>query len=231
MKVCRYLFLVALTLALGACAHTQQDTSSLEDDLTLPVEEPAEKVVSPGSLWTPSAKFVDMYRDSRAQRVGDIVVVQIIESSSAKKEAKTASDKDNSANSSITDILGLPLDRSSVLGYGITPTLSASTSTSFEADGETSRSGDISAVVSARVVRVLPSGNLVISGKKETRVNSELQYLIISGIIRPDDITTNNTIQSTYIADMHLDYYGSGIIGDQQSKGIISRALDKVWPF
>ena len=202
-----------------------------EDMLALPVEEHVDEVVSPGSLWTPSAKFVDMYRDSRAQRVGDIVVVQIVESSSAQKEAKTEADKKNSIDNTITDVLGLPLDQSSVFGYGITPTLNASTSTSFEGDGKTSRKGNISAVVSARVVRVLPSGNLMISGKKETRVNAEHQYIVISGIIRPDDIASNNTIVSSYIADMQLDYYGSGMIGDAQNKGFVARALDKIWPF
>ena len=231
MKICRYLYILVLLVAISACAHTNQGADLNEDVLALPIEEPVDEVVSPGSLWSPSAKFVDMYRDSLARRVGDIVVVQIVESSSANKEAKTDSSKSNSVDNSITDVLGLPLDQSSVLGYGLTPTVSASTSTEFEADGKTSRKGDISAVVSARIVRVLPSGNMMISGKKQTRVNAEHQYIIISGIIRPDDISSNNTIQSTYIADMRLDYYGTGIIGDQQRRGIVSRALDKIWPF
>lgn len=231
MKAWQYLFLVVLTFAISACAHTRHDADLNEDILALPVEEPVEEVASPGSLWTPSAKFVDIYRDSQARRVGDIVVVQIVESSSANKEAKTDAGKSNSVDNSITNVLGLPLDQSSVLGYGITPTVSASTSTEFEADGKTSRKGDISAVVSARIVRILPSGNMMISGKKQTRVNAEHQYITISGIIRPDDISSNNSIQSTYIADMRLDYYGTGIIGDQQRRGIVSRALDKIWPF
>jgi flagellar L-ring protein precursor FlgH len=231
MKVSQYLIFLVVIFAMCACSHTQQRPDFEEDAFALPVEEPREEVASPGSLWTPSAKFMNIYRDSRAQRIGDIVVIQIIESSSAEKEAKTEADKTSSINNSISDVLGLPLDQSSVFGYGITPTLEASTSTEFEADGKTSRKGDISAVISARVVRVLPSGNLMVSGKKQTRVNSELQYIIISGIIRPEDISSNNTIQSTYIADMRLDYYGSGIIGNQQNKGFVGRAFDKIWPF
>ena len=231
MKACRNIFMVVLIFIISACAHTNQRPDLNEDVLSLPVEEPADEVESPGSLWSPSAKFVDMYRDSLARRVGDIVVVQIVESSSANKEASTDASKTSSVDNSITDVLGLPLDQSSAFGYGLTPTVSASTSTEFEADGTTSRKGDISAVISARIVRVLPSGNMMISGKKQTRVNSEHQYIIVSGIIRPDDISPNNTIQSTYIADMRLDYYGTGIIGDQQRRGVVSRALDKVWPF
>lgn len=231
MKARQYLFLIVLTCAISACAHTGHDMDMAEDALALPVEEPAEEVASPGSLWTPSAKLVDIYGDSRARRVGDIVVVQVVESASAAHKADTESDKTNTVDSSVSDVLGLPLDQSSVLGYKLSPTVNASTSTEFDAEGETTRTGDISAVVSARVVRILPSGNMMISGKKQTRVNSENQYIIISGIIRPDDISANNTIESTYIADMKLDYYGTGIIGDQQRRGIVSRALDKIWPF
>lgn len=221
----------AVIIVLSGCSMMKPRPELREDEFALPVEEPMEKVVSPGSLWSPSAKFTDMYGDSRARRVGDIVVVRIVESSSADKEAKTESEKTSSVNNSVNSILGLPLDRSSVLGYKLSPTLDASSSTEFEADGKTSRKGSVSAVVSARVERILPSGNMVIKGKKQTRVNSELQYIIISGIIRPEDISPANTILSTYIADMQLDYYGSGIIGDQQNKGFVARAFDKIWPF
>ncbi len=231
MKLYQVVILSAAVAVLTGCSYMKQTPGLREDEFALPVEEPAEKVSSPGSLWSPSAKFTDMYGDARARRVGDLVVVQIVESSSATKEAETEANKSSSTDSSITNVLGLPLDQSSVLGYGLTPTLQAETSTSFEGDGKTSRKGDISAVVTARIERVLPSGNMVIKGKKQTRVNSELQYIIVSGIIRPDDISAMNTIHSTYIADMQLDYYGTGIIGDQQSKGFVARALDKIWPF
>ena len=231
MKAYQTLLIIALVISLSACSHMRRPPGLSEDAFAIPVEEPSETVVSPGSLWTPDAKFADMYSDSRARRPGDIVVIQIVESSSANKEAKTEADREHSMDNSITDMLGLPLDQSSVLGYGVTPTVSASTTTEFEGEGKTSRKGTISGTVSARVERILPSGNMVIRGKKQTRVNSEYQYIIISGIIRPEDISPNNTIQSTYIADMQLDYYGSGIVGDQQNKGFIARVIDKVWPF
>lgn len=231
MKAFHLIIIGAVIVSLSACSHMKRPPGLSEDEFAIPVEEPTEKVVSPGSLWTPGAKFVDMYSDAQARRVGDIVVVQIVESSSANKEAKTEADRTSSMDNSISDLLGLPLDQSSVLGYGITPSVSASSSSEFEGEGKTSRKGTISGTVSARVERLLPSGNMVIKGKKQTRVNSEHQYIIISGIIRPEDISVSNTIQSTYIADMQLDYYGSGIIGDQQNKGFIARAIDKVWPF
>lgn len=231
MRLHQLIILSIIIVALAGCSLMKPRPGFREDEFAIPVEEPSEKVASPGSLWSPSAKFVDMYADPRARRVGDLVVIQIVESSSANKEAKTESDKSSTIDNSVTTLLGLPLDKSSVFGNKLSPTVNLSTSTEFDADGKTSRKGTISGVVSARVERILPSGNMVIKGKKQTRVNSELQYIIISGIIRPEDISPMNTIQSTYIADMQLDYYGTGVIGDQQNKGFIARALDKVWPF
>lgn len=231
MKVCRMLVVLAVIIPLSACSHMKTPPGLSEDTFALPVEEPEETVDSPGSLWTPDSRFADMYGDARARRVGDILLVQIVESSSANKEAKTEADREYSTNNSVSDLLGIPLDQSSVLGYKLSPSVSMSSESEFEGEGKTSRTGTISGTVSARVERILPSGNMVISGKKQTRVNSEHQYIIISGIIRPQDISFGNTILSTCIADMQLDYYGSGIIGDQQSKGLIARALDKIWPF
>ncbi len=231
MKVYQRVFLLAAIVSLSACSHMKPPPGLSEDQFAIPVEQPSEGPASPGSLWTPGAKFTDMYSDARANRVGDIVVVQIVESSSANKEAKTEADRTSSMDNSITGVLGLPLDRSSVFGYGITPSVSASSVSEFEGEGKTSRKGAISGTVSARVERVLPSGNMLIRGKKQTRVNSENQYIIISGIIRPEDITPSNTVLSTKIADLQVDYYGSGIIGDQQRKGYLSRAVDKAWPF
>jgi len=231
MKAWRYLVLLVLMACLAACTHTGKDFTITEDELAPPVDEQPEVVKNPGSLWTPGAKFTDMYTDPLARRVGDIVMVQIIESTSADNKVKTESSRDNKIDNSIDNVLGLPLDRASILGYGIQPAVAAQSSSEFKTDGKTERGGSISAVISARVVRVLPSGNMVISGRKQTRVNDESQYILLTGTIRPEDISPRNTIQSNYIADLKLDYYGSGILGDQQGKGIIARAIDKIWPF
>ena len=228
MKTRYYLIGALMLLALSACAHTDPELNI--DTFAAPVEEPREVVMSPGSLWAPDARFADLFADARARRVGDIVVVVISENSSAEKEAKTETDRTNSIDSSITNLMGIPLEHS-VLGTKINPSVSASTSTEFEGNGKTSRKGDITGSVSARVMRVLPNGNLMINGKKQIRVNGEVQYLILTGIIRPEDINAGNSIMSTAIADMRLDYYGRGIMGDQMDRGLISKVLDKVWPF
>jgi len=131
----------------------------------------------------------------------------------------------------VTNFLGLPLDKASIWGNSLEPTVEISSSNSFTGDGKTSRKGDLTGTVTARITRVLPSGNLLLEGKKQIRINAEVQYIMLCGIIRPEDITPSNTVLSTKIADLQVDYYGSGIIGDQQRKGYLSRAVDKAWPF
>ncbi len=228
MNTRHHLITILALLALSACAHTPPEMDI--DTFATPVEEPHEVVSAPGSLWQPDARFADLFADARARRVGDIVMVVISESSSAEKEAETEADRTNKIDSSITNLMGIPLEHS-VLGTTISPSVAASSSSSFEGTGKTSRKGDITGSVSARVMRVLPNGDLMINGKKQIRVNGEIQYLILSGIIRPEDINASNSIMSTAVADMRLDYYGRGIMGDQMDRGLISKVLDKVWPF
>jgi flagellar L-ring protein precursor FlgH len=181
----------------------------------------SEYTQSPGSLWTPTAKYSDMYSDHKARQVGDLIIIQISESSSADKQAKTGTSKDSSIAASVTDFLG----------FHTHPKVQTGSSSTFTGDGETSRSGTLTAVVSARIVRVLPEGNFAIKGKKQIRVNDESQYITVSGIIRPDDILGDNSVLSSNIADLKVDYYGKGILGDQQDKGILAKAFDKFWPF
>jgi flagellar L-ring protein FlgH len=231
MKALYYFVFLMVMMALSACSHTVKDVDFTEDELSLPMGDQGEIVQNPGSLWSPSAKYYDMYSDHKARQVGDLIIIQIVESSSADKQATTEASHDSSINNSVTSFLGLPLNKSSVLGYKIDPSVQVSGSSKFAGDGKTSRKGTLSAVVSARVVRILPSGNYAVKGKKQIRVNEEEQYITVSGIIRPEDIMGNNSIISTNIADLKVDYYGSGILGDQQSKGFLARAIDKVWPF
>lgn len=226
----RYLMFVVLLAGAVSCTNTGRNLVT-EDELAPPVDERPEYVQSPGSLWSPGAKFVNMFNDPLARKVGDIVMVQIVEVTDAQNKVNTDSKRDNNIDNSIDSLLGLPLDRASAFGYGISPTVKATSTSELKTDGKTERNGNITAVISARVVRLLPSGNMVISGKKQTRVNDESQYILLSGTIRPEDIAWNNTIQSNYIADLKIDFYGNGVLGDQQGKGFIGRVIDKIWPF
>ena len=180
-----------------------------------------------GSLWSPAARFSDLSADLRARRVDDVVTIVVQESASAVSTGQTKTSRASTAKSSITAMAGVtkatgPLANLANLG---------STST-LDGQGSTSRQTTLTTVVSARVTHVLVNGNLVIEGTKNLNVNSENQVINIRGVIRPIDIDTNNSVQSTRIAQMELQVNGKGIVNDAVRRpNILYRLLLGLLPF
>ncbi len=198
----------------------------------IPMPEVRQEERAPGSLWSGENTRNRLFTDFRARYVGDIVTILITEKTEAKKEASTSTSRTSSEDASVTDLFGLPLDlNTKIMGNAFSPTASGEHTNSFDGTGSTERKGEITTTISARVVKVLSNGNLFIEGKKETSVNHERQYVIISGIVRPEDISSSNTITSDAIADLRIELSGYGVIDDKQKPGWLTRALDKVWPF
>ncbi len=190
---------------------------------------------TPGSIWPGETSRNALFQDLRARNVGDIVTIEVSEKTSAIKEATTSTARKSSDDIAIQKFLGLPLNfgMKNFLNQGnpFSPEVQSSYDSKFDGSGTTKRSGELSATITARVVEILPNGNLVVEGKKDTVVNNELQYIVLSGIVRPEDITKTNTVLSTQISDARIEYSGKGVVADEQSPGWMRRILDNVWPF
>ena len=178
-----------------------------------------------GSLWSEDRPQSFLFSDFKAGRMGDVVTVRIVESSKGNKNASTKTEKDSSLSTSISAFFGMPSDKLSQASVG------AETSEKHDGAGSTSRSSELTAVITARIIDVMPNGNLVIDGRREVIVNNETQLLYVTGIVRPEDIGPNNTVLSSYIADAKITYTGTGVVSDKQRVGWFVRLLDKVWPF
>ena len=178
-----------------------------------------------GSLWSEDRPQSFLFSDFKAGRVGDVVTVRIVESSKGNKNASTKTEKDSSLSTSISAFFGMPSDKLSQASVG------AETSEKHDGAGSTSRSSELTAVITARVIDVMPNGNLVIDGRREVIVNNETQLLYVTGIVRPEDIGPGNTVLSSYIADAKITYTGSGVVSDKQRMGWFVRLIDKIWPF
>ncbi len=178
-----------------------------------------------GSLWSEDRPHAFLFNDLKAHNTGDVVTVRIVESSKGNKNASTKTEKDSSLSTSISAFFGMSPDKLSQGGIG------AETSEKHDGSGSTSRSSELTAVLTAKVIDVLPNGNLVIDGRREVIVNNETQLISISGTVRPEDIDPNNTVLSTYIADAKITYTGEGVIGDKQRVGWFVKIMDAVWPF
>jgi len=169
--------------------------------------------VAAESLWKPASE--SLFTDKKAAKVGDIVTILIVESSSSSQKAST--DFDKSLNHSNNAGVGPLLD--------LLPSISASSGQSGSAAGSTSRSTNFLARISATVTQVQENGNLVIEGTRTVETNKEKQEIKLNGTVRPQDIAPDNTILSTYIADATITSTGKGPIGDRQKEGIISKLI------
>ena len=194
------------------------------------------------SLWQASNGLSGLFLDTKARNIGDIVTIQIAESSKATNQANTTTARDSSLSAGIESLFGienwwqdkalrwLGTDMPKVNPFGAASVKGNMTS-DFKGDGTTSRSGDLTAFITCRVTEVLPNGNLRIVGTREILVNHENQVIVLSGVIRPRDIDDQNIIASRFIADAKIAYSGSGIIDDRQRPGWMANLLEAVWPF
>ncbi len=224
-------FACFLYLSLFGCATSHKEAKPIKKDIPYAVsEEPSIK--HEGSLWQDNGSLSELFIDPTARRVGDIVTIQIVESSKATNKATTNTGRDSSISAGIDSFFGLeqnfPSSGSFFSPFG---KVKAGFGSSFKGDGATSRSGDLTAYITARVTEVLPNGNLYIMGSREVTVNNERQFITLSGLIRTRDISQGNVILSTYISDARIAYSGTGIIDDRQSPGWMTKILNTIWPF
>ncbi|MFK4764815.1 flagellar basal body L-ring protein FlgH [Desulfobaculum sp. SPO524] len=225
--------LLLAVVALFGCTP-QQKVSQPMPVLNRPMEQAPPPEVNPGSLYSPDdAGF--LFSDNRARRVGDIVQVNIVETSNGKHTADTTSDRDSTMSMNITGFWGRSKAEipgvGSIGNVGETPIVGGTVANTFEGTGETSRTSNVSATVAARVVRVMPGGLMQIEGARQVKVNNETQVLVVRGLVRGKDIRPDNSVTSNYIANAQIEYYGQGVLADKQRPGWLTRLLDNAWPF
>jgi flagellar L-ring protein precursor FlgH len=179
------------------------------------------------SLWRDSAS---LYEDVKARRLNDLVTIIVVENITGSGTADSKTNKDSSVNSTVDQLFGQS-PSITVAGKTYTPNIKASMKEDFTGIGQTNRTGKLVGTITAKVVEVMPNGNLVLESRKEITINNEKQILILRGMIRPNDVTPDNTILSSKVADAEVFFVGKGIIQDKQSPGWLVQILDKVWPF
>jgi len=219
----------------GGCASSgrsiEQHRAAADDKVPMvPHYQSPPPAATEGSLWQDNSTLSDMYGDLKARHVGDIVTVNIVETSSASNNASTNTGRDSSVSGGVDNFFNLE-NKISTSGFNPFAALKAGLANDFEGEGTTSRSGSLNAYITARVMALLPNGNLQIAGSREITVNNETQLIVLTGVIRPKDISSANIIESTYIADAKIAYSGSGIIDQSQQPGWMSKILNSIWPF
>ncbi len=186
----------------------------------------------PGAIWAGENATNSLFSDRRARNLNDVVTIVVNEAATGSNNGNTTTSRDTSTTASVTNLLGLEGAIQDMLRKGTTGiNVGGAQSNSLKGIGSSERDGNLTATISARVVKIMGNGNFIIEGRKQVTINAEDQYLVITGIIRPDDIALDNTIQSQYIADAKLVYTGKGVVNDKMRPGWLTRIVDWAWPF
>ncbi len=216
-------------LTLTACTSTGNRDVVPDDPYYAPLlehEEATEQLVT-GSLFD-SYLANDLYSDKKALRSGDIITVMLTESTQASKSAKTETDRETAIGlQPITGLGGqvINIGKESIQ-FGL------NSDSSYSGDAKSNQSNSLSGNISVNVMRVLPNGNLVIRGEKWLTLNTGEEFIRLEGIVRAKDISADNTVESTRIANARIQYSGKGELAETQSPGWLSKFfLGALFPF
>lgn len=185
---------------------------------------------STGSIYTEA--MAGYLEDSRAVRVGDIVLIRIDERANAKGGASTDLEQESARTLGFEAILGLaPALRRAPSDVDPEQLLSLMGQSSFAGKGQTRRDGTLSGVLAVRVKSQLPNEDLYVEGTKVVMVNNEEYHLYVSGVIRPADIDGDNSVPSWRLADAQVEFTGRGDVADQVDRGWLGKVLDAINPW
>ncbi|MBF0250342.1 MAG: flagellar basal body L-ring protein FlgH [Alphaproteobacteria bacterium] len=200
--------------------------------VSMPMPAPKMAEQSVNSLWRPGARA--FFKDHRAKEIGDILTVNLSLSDSASMSNKTERDREDSENAHVTALLGYETKLSkNNLPRDFDPTAAANfgNTHSTSGDGSIDRSESVNLTFAAVVTQILPNGSLVIMGRQEVVVNSELRELMVTGVVRPGDIESDNTVPHTRIAEMRVAYGGRGTLSNLQQPRWGTQLWDILFPF
>lgn len=229
---------------LGACASVQ---TAIDEPQLRPIEDPTRitgrmpvsvpqpqvyvEQSAPNSLWRTGAR--GFFKDQRASTVGDILTVEIDITDAATLRNTTNSSRTGTQNAGLSDLFGFndTIEQALPGANSLDPAIGFNSSSSAAGTGSVNRAEAIRLTVAALITDVLPNGNFVIAGRQEVKVNAEVRELLISGIIRPEDISATNTIAHKQIAEARVSYGGRGDLTRVQRPRIGQRLAETFLPF
>ena len=199
--------------------------------IAMPMPPPVMVERQPNSLWRPGSRA--FLKDQRASEVGDIVTVVIEIKDEATISNSTSRSRSAGEDASASSLLGYETRFMNFLPNAVDPTslIDLDSTSNTQGAGSVNRGEEIKLRIAAVVTQILPNGNLVLAGRQEVRVNFEVRELQVAGLIRPEDITSTNTINYDQIAEARISYGGRGHISDVQQPRYGQQIYDIIWPF
>ena len=225
MNMKHLLSLALFTAAAGGCGITATPPTSVHQPISVRPSSPPPAPPSDGAIYSVGLANSLIFEDRRARRVGDTLTIAIVENTNASKKSATNTGRASNNNFGVTALAGLP--GKSFLGS----TLGATSDFSFDGKGESSNNNAFTGTITVTVTEVLANGNLLVSGEKQVGINQGSEYIRLSGIVNPVNLTASNTVSSTLVADARIEYRGSGAVAENQQTGWLTRFFLNVLPF
>lgn len=235
MSLSRTALAVALVIAALApgCVADRVSSPRAGAEWSVPREvSGTQYYTSEGSLWQDGTTVNLLFTDLKARMVNDLLTIIVLESSTASHDASTDLGRSSKLSADVAAAFaGMTKLRSKFPDIPSDALVEGTFGSDFKGTGKTKRSGSMTTKMTATVTNVLPNGNLMIQGMREVVLNDEQQIIVLTGIVRPQDVSQDNTVLSTYIANARIEYTGSGVVTERQSPGWADRILTTVWPF
>ena len=181
-----------------------------------------------GSLFTDNSVNGNLLRDFKARQVGDLIFVDVVETSTATVTSSAARKRDSGNLGGIVPLLGaIPVGGVQAAA----PVVGEMGKRKFEGNGNTERESNVRARITARVIAVLPNGDMRIEAVKMVKINKETEQLAVTGIVRPNDLGSDNSVQTILVGDLRVEFNGKGIASADNAPGWLFRLFDKISPF
>jgi flagellar L-ring protein precursor FlgH len=199
--------------------------------ISMPMPAPREPVGNPNSLWRPGSRA--FFRDQRAAQVGDILTVLVQIRDEAQLENSSTRSRNNSESLGLPAMLGLQSSINRIFPNDVSASnlVQGNSTSGSTGTGQIQRTETVTLRVAATVTQILPNGNFVVAGRQEVRVNNEMRELGVNGVLRPQDIQSDNTVRHDRLAEARIAYVGRGTISDVQQPRYGQQLLDIILPF
>jgi flagellar L-ring protein precursor FlgH len=199
--------------------------------LTMPMPHTEPAPAEAESLWRAGSRA--FFKDQRAAQVGDIVTIVVNMSDAAALENGTTATRTGTETAGLPNFLGLEATLPNIIAKALTPSslIDATSTNTNDSTGNIKRSETVTLRLAGVITQVLPNGNLVVAARQEFRVNAELRELTVTGVIRPQDIASDNTIEHDRLAEARISYGGRGTLTDLQQPRYGQQLMDILLPF
>jgi len=220
------MLLVPVSSGCGAPKAKAKDPTDLHAYIESANKAKTDSGKSEGSLWTGAGYRSNLFRDSKARYINDVVTIRVSETTQAASTADASNKRSTSSSAGFDNLFGLEKEVKEL------PTMvSGKNDSTFAGAGSTSRQTTLQTSLTARVIDVLPNGYLVVEGMREVHVNSENQSVYLTGVVRPEDVSANNTVLSSAVAQMSVRVQGKGVVSQPIRPGWLLKILNGILPF